>query len=91
MTRCTHAYDNRRDPDRLICAIGLFKGQPYPSDCESCDQYSGPSRGLGDTVAKALKVTGVEKIVKKVKGDCGCGKRRASLNKAFPSKDKSDA
>ena len=38
------------------------------------------SRGLGDTVAKAInKYTNV-----KPSGDCGCKKRQARLNRMFP-------
>jgi len=39
------------------------------------------SKGLGDTVEKVIKVTGLQKFKKK---DCGCEKRKKALNKAFP-------
>tara|TARA_R100001463_G_scaffold11755_3_gene32779 strand:- start:2428 stop:2586 length:159 start_codon:yes stop_codon:yes gene_type:complete len=43
------------------------------------------SRGLGDSVAKFTKATGIKKVVDKVtKGDCGCNKRRDTLNRMFP-------
>ena len=43
------------------------------------------SKGLGDTIAKVTKATGVEKIVKTFFGDdCGCDQRRERLNKMFP-------
>ena len=43
------------------------------------------SRGLGDTVAKVTKATGVDKVVKAIAGDdCGCNERQEALNKAFP-------
>tara|TARA_Y100000401_G_scaffold117502_1_gene126684 strand:- start:380 stop:772 length:393 start_codon:yes stop_codon:yes gene_type:complete len=43
------------------------------------------SKGLGDTIAKVTKATGVEKIVKTFFGDdCGCDKRQERLNKMFP-------
>lgn len=47
------------------------------------------SKGLGDTVEKILKATGVKSVVKTVtKGigveDCGCDKRRDTLNRIFP-------
>ena len=39
------------------------------------------SKGLGDTVAKITKATGVKDIV----GDCkGCNERQEKLNKLFP-------
>lgn len=44
-----------------------------------------PSRGLGDTVAKITRATGIERAVKwlsEITGmDCGCEKRREWLNK----------
>tara|TARA_Y100001937_G_C7036504_1_gene292634 strand:- start:241 stop:408 length:168 start_codon:yes stop_codon:yes gene_type:complete len=49
------------------------------------------SKGLGDTVEKFTKATGIKSIVdavNKARGvkDCGCGKRRDALNKMFPYK-----
>lgn len=40
------------------------------------------SKGLGDTVEKVIKITGLHKL--KPKKDCGCNKRKQALNKAFP-------
>ena len=35
------------------------------------------SKGLGDTVEKITKATGIEKVVKFIAGeDCGCDKRK---------------
>jgi hypothetical protein len=43
------------------------------------------SRGLGDTIEKITKATGIKKIADSVtKGDCGCSKRRDNLNRMFP-------
>ena len=46
------------------------------------------SEGLGDTVAKITKATGIKKVVdtvsKVVKKDCGCAKRQDTLNRLFP-------
>jgi hypothetical protein len=40
------------------------------------------SKGLGDTVEKVTKATGIKKVVKAVLGDdCGCDERKAKLNK----------
>ena len=39
------------------------------------------SKGLGDTIAKITKATGIKKVVDK---DCGCGKRQDTLNRLFP-------
>ena len=46
------------------------------------------SRGLGDTIEKFTKATGIKKAVdavaKATGKDCGCGKRKDSLNRIFP-------
>ncbi len=46
------------------------------------------SKGLGDTIEKITKATGIKKVVdtvSKVTGkDCGCAKRKDNLNKLFP-------
>jgi hypothetical protein len=44
------------------------------------------SKGLGDTIEKVTKATGIKKVVDKVSGDrdCGCGRRKDSLNRMFP-------
>ena len=46
------------------------------------------SKGLGDSIEKITKATGIKKIVDKVTGDkdSGCKKRKEALNKAFPYK-----
>jgi hypothetical protein len=43
------------------------------------------SKGLGDTIAKITKATGIDKVVKFIAGeDCGCDERKEKLNKLFP-------
>ena len=43
------------------------------------------SRGLGDSIEKFTKATGIKQVVDKVtKGGCGCGERRDTLNRMFP-------
>jgi len=45
------------------------------------------AKGFGDTVAKITKATGIKKVVEKLTdGDCGCDKRRDTLNRVFPYK-----
>ena len=45
------------------------------------------SKGLGDTVAKITKATGIKAVVDKVtNGDCGWEERRDTLNRIFPYK-----
>ena len=46
------------------------------------------SRGLGDSIEKFTKATGNKSVVNKVSkatgSDCGCDKRRDTLNRVFP-------
>ena len=43
------------------------------------------SKGLGDSVEKVLKATGIDTVAKKVLGDdCGCEERKEALNRMFP-------
>ena len=46
------------------------------------------SKGLGDTVEKITKATGIKKVVDKVteitKTNCGCDENQEKLNKLFP-------
>ncbi len=50
------------------------------------------SKGLGDTIEKVTKVTGIKKVVEAVSAatgkDCGCKARKDALNRAFPYQDK---
>ena len=51
------------------------------------------SKGLGDTIEKFTRATGIKKVVDTVveatgsKG-CGCGARKDNLNRMFPYKNK---
>jgi len=46
------------------------------------------SKGLGDSIEKITKATGIKKVVEtvnKVVGkDCGCAERKDTLNRLFP-------
>ena len=48
------------------------------------------SKGLGDTIEKITKTTGVKRLVdlaaKKTGKPCGCAARKGALNKIFPYK-----
>jgi hypothetical protein len=50
------------------------------------------SKGLGDSIEKITKATGIKKVVdtvSKVTGkDCGCNKRKNQLNRLFPYNNK---
>lgn len=46
------------------------------------------SKGVGDTIAKITKATGVDKLVKFIAGeDCGCSERQEKLNELFNYKN----
>ena len=50
------------------------------------------SKGLGDSVEKFTKATGIKKLTELTANaagvkDCGCNKRRKVLNKWFPYKE----
>lgn len=53
--------------------------------------YRSKSKGLGDTIEKITKVTGVKKVVEAIADatgkDCGCNKRKEKLNELFPYKE----
>ena len=48
------------------------------------------SKGLGDTIEKITIATGIKRVVDKIsdvtKKDCGCSKRKETLNQVFPYK-----
>ncbi len=48
------------------------------------------SRGLGDSIEKFTKATGIKNVVTKAYSamgkDCGCSQRRDTLNRVFPYK-----
>ena len=50
------------------------------------------SKGLGDTIEKITKATGIKKVVDKVSKatgkDCGCGQWKDTLNRFFPYNNK---
>ena len=52
---------------------------------------SNKSKGLGDSIEKITRMTGIKSLAQmgaKVVGkkDCGCNKRKETLNKVFPYK-----
>lgn len=44
------------------------------------------SQGLGDSIEKFTKATGIKKLADKIPGGCGCNERKNKLNKIFPYK-----
>ena len=55
---------------------------------DAMKEDSQKSRGLGDSIHKFTKATGIKAVVDKVSKvtgkDCGCGQRRDALNRVFP-------
>lgn len=79
---CAHHKDGRCTN---ALALPLYGDRPSAGICRRCEHYEGPDRGLGDTVQRVARATGVERVVKRVSGKgCGCQKRRESLNDAVP-------
>ena len=58
-------------------------------DGRNIEKNNMKSRGLGDSIEKITKSTGIIKVVKKIVGkkDCGCNKRKKQLNKLVPYKE----
>ena len=83
-----------RHHDGRGCSLGLFGGRPSPGVCAGCEHYDGPARGLGDRVAAVTRATGIAAVagaLERVTGrPCGCARRRAALNAAFPSYPQSE-
>lgn len=44
------------------------------------------SKGLGDSVEKFTKATGLKRLVERMSKDCGCEARKEYLNEKFPYK-----
>lgn len=90
--RCQKAGPPREDRPSLPC-MGLVTKQ-IPADRRlewvkfTTWIHQGKSRGLGDTVAKITRATGIDRAVKAVAGKgCGCGKRQKKLNARVPYSD----
>mgnify|MGYP003121701817 FL=1 len=56
----------------------MFKGKYYNK------MESNKSKGLGDSIEKFTKATGIKKLADKIPGGCGCSKRKDKLNQMFP-------
>ena len=62
-----------------------FKGDKRSKEYKEWKKkHSEASEGLGDTVEKITKATGIKKAVKFLAGeDCGCDERKEKLNEIF--------
>jgi len=79
MTRdkCRH-YDPASDYCEALSIVSP------ESSCEGCKSMEPHRKGLGDAVEKLIDIATAglaKKVVKAKKGDCGCNKRRAALNR----------
>ena len=85
MSDCRYKFKN-------YCKIGQNNGLATDEYCSSCNRYSGEIRGAGDIVHVGLKTIGIDAVAKKVENitgkKCGCGERRAALNRLMPRKSK---
>ena len=75
----------------------LMNNDPGPIEIITAHGLTIPatSRGLGDTIARAVHATGLDKVVAKaaeITGkDCGCKQHQAWLNEHMPYKDRRDS
>lgn len=88
---CLACGTPRLDKPSAHC-VGLVTSQLCPELRPAWKKYVGwllfgKSRGLGDTIAKVTKATGIDAAVKAVAKatgkDCGCRKRQKKLNDAM--------
>lgn len=79
MTWCAHHVDGECTS---AAALPLYGPRPSAGVCRACAHYEGPDRGLGDTVHRVARATGVTSVVRAFTGgDCGgCAERRKWLN-----------
>ena len=76
----------------MWCPSGLpYIKIKYNMNNNNLRDYTRKSRGLGDTIQKITKATGIQaatKLGNKLLGkkDCGCNKRQETLNNKFPYK-----
>jgi hypothetical protein len=71
-------------------AIANYKTQ-FNMNEQNLQNYAPKSRGLGDTIHRFTKATGIHNLAQMGakaigKKDCGCKKRQETLNQAFPYK-----
>jgi|TARA_R110000765_G_scaffold328221_2_gene419240 hypothetical protein len=85
-----HRGTENKEEQKTKQQIGFFKVEEDNGFFMGDLDIPSESRGLGDTLAKITKVTGIKKAVDTVfsaiKKDCGCKERQSKLNKVFPYK-----
>ena len=61
-----------------------FKGDKRTKEYKEWKaNFENQSKGLGDTIEKITKATGIKKVVETLTDDCGCDKRKEKLNKVL--------
>jgi hypothetical protein len=77
--RCRHFHP------APFCFANAARQDQLPQACASCDRYDGPRRGVGDIVYSVLASLKIGRLFTSVSGgNCGCGRRRAILNRILP-------
>lgn len=75
---------NKEYYDNLDKRTTEYKEWKKEQNIQPHEPVNKPSEGLGDTIEKITKATGIDKLVKFVAGeDCGCDERKKKLNKIF--------
>ena len=68
----------------------LWIGPLGQSSYNQMKKEENKSKGLGDTIEKFTKMTGIKKMMEVIEvetgGGCGCDKRKDKLNEIFPYK-----
>ena len=82
--------EKRKIQEQIQEQMGAFKAEKHSGFFMGDLDIPSESRGLGDTLAKITKATGIKKVVDTVfnaiNKDCGCRERQSKLNKLFPYK-----
>jgi len=77
-TRISPAYDQSK----------LFTKEKRQLEERKAYSEARKSKGLGDSIEKFTRATGIKKVVdtvaKATGKDCGCGARKDNLNRMFP-------
>jgi len=87
---CRHLVDGRAWRQ---CLAARFELPPHAPDF-TCPHgkawgYRPPDRGVGDTIERVLRATGIGQVAKRLiraltGKPCGCGRRRVRLNRLMP-------
>jgi hypothetical protein len=91
MKGLSQVYNYKIDPRDLFINMDESEKQEFFEELKSTKNES---RGLGDTIEKITKTTGIKKAISSISNaldkDCGCNNRKDFLNKAFPYKNRKE-